>query len=123
MSKKIIASLLAQTVALAFASPSYSAENINLDDVVVTATRTPQPRESVIADVSVINTDEIQRSGQATLVELLAQQQGIEISSSGGAGTVSAIYMRGTNSGHVVVLVDGMRVDSATLGEIGRAHV
>ena len=116
MSKKIIASLLAQTVALAFASPSYSAENINLDDVVVTATRTPQPRESVIADVSVINTDEIQRSGQATLVELLAQQQGIEISSSGGAGTVSAIYMRGTNSGHVVVVVDGMRIDSATLG-------
>jgi vitamin B12 transporter len=112
MSKKIIASL----VALAFASPSYSAENINLDEVVVTASRTPQTRESVIADVTVIDAEEIQRTGQSTLVELLAQQSGIEITSSGGAGTISSIFMRGTNSGHVVVLIDGMRVDSATLG-------
>ena len=116
MSKKIIASLLAQTVALAFASPSYSAENINLDDVVVTATRTPQLREAVIADVTVINQEEIQRGGQTTLVELLQRQAGIEITSSGGAGTTSGIFMRGTNSGNVVVLIDGLRVDSATLG-------
>jgi vitamin B12 transporter len=112
MSNKIIASL----IALAFTAPSYSAENINLDDVVVTATRTPQPREAVIADVSLIQAEEIQRTGQTTLVELLAQQPGIEITSSGGAGTISSIFMRGTNSGHVVVLIDGMRVDSATLG-------
>ena len=112
MSKKIIASL----IALAFASPSYSAENIELDDVVVTASRTPQPRESVIADVSVISADEIQRSGQATLVELLQLQPGIEITSNGGAGKTAGIFVRGTNSSHVVVLIDGIRVSSATLG-------
>ena len=112
MSKKIIASL----IALAFASPSYSAENIKLDDVVVTASRTPQPRESVIADVSVIGADEIQRSGQATLVELLQLQPGIEITSNGGAGKTAGIFVRGTNSSHVVVLIDGIRVSSATLG-------
>ena len=112
MSKKIIASL----IALAFASPSYSAENINLDDVVVTATRTPQQRESVIAGVSVINAEEIQRSGQATLVELLQLQPGIEITSNGGAGKTAGIFIRGTNSSHVVVLIDGIRVNSATLG-------
>lgn len=112
MSKKIIASL----VALAFVSPSYSAENIDLDDVVVTASRTPQPRESVIADVSVIDADEIQRSGQATLVELLQLQPGIEITSNGGAGKTAGIFIRGTNSSHVVVLIDGIRVSSATLG-------
>ena len=112
MSKKIIASL----VALAFASPSYSAENIELDNVVVTASRTPQPRESVIADVSVIDADEIQRSGQATLVELLQLQPGIEITSNGGAGKTAGIFIRGTNSSHVVVLIDGIRVSSATLG-------
>jgi vitamin B12 transporter len=112
MSKKIVASL----IVLAFASPSYSAENIELDDVVVTASRVAQPRENVIADVTVIDAEEIQRTGQSTLVELLGQQSGIEITSSGGAGTISSIFMRGTNSGHVVVLIDGMRVDSATLG-------
>ena len=117
MKKSTIASLigLAFTTPL-LALPAFAAEQINLDEVVVTASRTPQPRESVIANVSVIESEEIQRSGQATLVELLAQQQGIEISSSGGAGTVSNIFMRGTNSGHVLVLIDGMRIDSATLG-------
>lgn len=112
MSKKIIASL----IALAFAAPTYSAENIALDDVVVTATRTPQPREAVIADVTVIASEEIQRGGQTTLVELLQRQPGIEITSNGGAGTTSGIFMRGTNTNHVVVLIDGVRVQSATLG-------
>jgi vitamin B12 transporter len=112
MSKKIIASL----IALAFASPSYSAENIELDDVVVTATRTPQSLESVIADVSVIEEEQIQRSGQTTLVELLQQQPGIEIDNSGGAGKISSIFMRGTNSNHVVVMIDGIRIQSATAG-------
>ncbi|MEQ1598989.1 MAG: TonB-dependent receptor [Methylotenera sp.] len=112
MSKKIIASL----IVLAFASPSYSAENIELDDVVVTATRTPQPRETLIADVSIIEQEEIQRAGQTTLVELLQQQPGVEVSSNGGTGKLSSVFMRGTNSGHVVVLIDGMRIGSATAG-------
>lgn len=106
----------ASLISLAFASPVFAAETINLDNVVVTASRTPQTRESVIADVSVIDSEEIQRAGQSTLVELLAVQSGIEISSSGGAGTASGIFIRGTNSSHVVVLIDGLRVDSATLG-------
>ena len=112
MSIKIIASL----IGLAFATTSYSAENINLDDVVVTATRTPQPRESVIADVTVIEQEEIQRGGQTTLVELLQRQAGIEITSNGGAGTTSGIFIRGTNTNHVVVVIDGVRVQSATAG-------
>jgi vitamin B12 transporter len=112
MKKTTIASL----IGLAFSAPIFAAENINLDEVIVTASRTPQPRESAIADVTVIGAEDIQRIGQSTLVELLARQPGVEITSSGGAGTISSIFMRGTNSGHVVVLIDGLRIDSATLG-------
>lgn len=112
MKKTIITSL----IGLVFATPAYSAENIALDDVVVTATRTPQPHENVIADVTVINAEEIQRAGQTTLVELLQLQPGVEVSNTGGAGKVSGIFMRGTNSDHIVVLIDGMRVNSATTG-------
>lgn len=108
--------LISAAIALSFASPSYSAENINLDDVVVTATRTPQPRETLIADVSVIDNDEIKRSGQSSLIEVLQRQPGIEITSNGGAGTTSGIFIRGTNTNHVVVVVDGVRIQSATLG-------
>lgn len=109
-------SLIASLIGCAFASPSYSAEIINLDDVVVTATRTPQTRESVIADVTVIDREDIERAGQSTFVELLQTQPGVEISSSGGAGTSSSIFLRGSNSNQVIVLVDGIRVGSATAG-------
>ena len=112
MKKSTIASL----IGLAFASPLFAAENINLNNVVVTATRTPQLREALIADVSVIEAEEIKRGGQTTLVELLQQQPGIEINNNGGPGKTSGIFMRGTNSNHVVVVIDGMRIQSATAG-------
>lgn len=111
--KKII---LSSVLALAYAPLSFAAEPINLEDTFVTATRTPQPKEAVIADVTVIDQEEIQRAGQSTLVEVLQRQPGIEITNNGGPGKVSGIYMRGSNSDHVVVLVDGIRINSATSG-------
>jgi vitamin B12 transporter len=109
-------SVLVSAVLLAVNGQVFAESQLNLDDVIVTATRTPQSREAVIADVSVITAEEIERSGQSTLVELLRLQHGVEISQTGGAGQSSALFMRGTNSNHVVVLIDGMRLNSATLG-------
>lgn len=112
MKKTIIASL----VGLACSPSIVAAENIALDDVVVTATRLAQTREAVIADVTVIDSAEIERGGQSTLIELLQLQPGVEITSNGGAGKASGIFMRGTNTNHVVVVVDGVRIQSATAG-------
>lgn len=112
MKKTIIASL----IGLVFNHSAFSAENILLDNVVVTAARIPQTRESVIADVTVIDQEAIGRGGQSTLVELLQLQSGIEITNSGGAGKASGIFMRGANTNHVVVVIDGVRVQSATAG-------
>lgn len=114
MKKTIISSL----IGAAFTTPIYAADAVNFNDIIVTASRTPQTREAPVADVSVIDVEEIQRAGQSTLVEILARQPGIEVTSSGGAGTISSIFMRGTNSGHVVILIDGLRIDSATLGSV-----
>ncbi len=97
--------------------PTYAQDSIHTDNVVVTASRIPQSRESVLADVTVITQDEIERAGQSTLVELLQMQPGVEVSSSGGAGKESSIFLRGTNDDHVVVLVDGLRINSATKGK------
>ena len=109
-------SIIASVVALACSSNLFAAENINLDDVVVTATRTPQPRESLVADVTVVDAETIERSGQTTLAELLQLQAGIEISNNGGTGKATNIFIRGTNSSHVLVLVDGLRSQSSTTG-------
>jgi len=119
MNKSILASLLG----LAFANVTLAAEDINLKDVVVVANRIPQSRDSVIGDVSVISREEIERAGQSTFIELLHAQPGIEISSKGGAGQQSSVFLRGTNSNQVVVLIDGMRIGSATTGSTAFANL
>ncbi|MDD5403520.1 MAG: TonB-dependent receptor [Sulfuricella sp.] len=87
-----------------------------LNDIVVTATRTPQPIQNMVADMSVISAEDIRAAGQSTLAELLQTQPGVEISSNGGPGAATSIYLRGANAGHTLVLVDGMRIGSATTG-------
>ena len=85
-------------------------------EIVVTASRIPEPVSSAIGDISVITQAEIEKSGQSTLVELLRTQPGVEITSSGGFGQISAVQMRGASSRHTLVLIDGMRIDSASAG-------
>jgi vitamin B12 transporter len=86
------------------------------DEMVVTANRISQSLNSTLGDVTVIERDQIERAGFSSLSELLQRQPGISMSSNGGAGKASNIYLRGTNADHVVVLVDGIRINSATLG-------
>lgn len=112
MKSRFIPCLLGMTL-----SPtSIAAEFITLKDVVVTASRVEQPRSKVIGDITVIERPEIERMGAGSFTDLLRLQPGVQISSNGGAGTSSNIFLRGTNDQHVVVLVDGLRINSATLG-------
>lgn len=92
------------------------AASIQSDEIFVTANRLPQPIKNVIADISVITSEQIQSAGQSTIVELLSSQPGIEIGTSGGMGSSSSIFMRGTNSNQIVVLVDGVRINNITDG-------
>lgn len=95
---------------------SLAAEPQNLQPVVVTATRTPQPIDTVLADLRVIDADTIASAGAMTLTELLQTRGGVEISANGGPGQVSGLFLRGSNASHVVLLVDGVRINSATAG-------
>jgi vitamin B12 transporter len=119
MKKTIFACLLG----LAFSNLTFAAEEINLKDVIVVASRVAQSPENVIGDVTVINREEIERAGQSTFIELLQAQPGIEISSKGGAGQQSSVFLRGTNSNQVVVLIDGIRIGSATSGSTAFANL
>ena len=85
-------------------------------EMIVTATRDSLPINQAVADVTVIGPAEIQRNPARNLAELLAQQAGLEISMSGGLGATSSAFVRGTNSNHLLVLIDGMRFGSATAG-------
>jgi vitamin B12 transporter len=114
---KIMKKTILATIAGALAAFSAQAqESIYANDVVVTASRIEEPRDSVLSDVSVITREEIERAGQSTLVELLRTQPGVQIESNGGPGATSNVHLRGTHSQAVVVLIDGMRMGSATNG-------
>lgn len=107
----------AAALALAFSSNTF-AQTTPLDPVVVTANRQAMKVSEQLSDVTVLEREDIERTPTTSLGDLLARQPGIEMASNGGPGTTSSIYMRGTNSGHTLVLIDGMRVGSATTGQM-----
>jgi len=106
-----------------FAANVFADTELKTTDVFVTATRTPIPKKNVIADVTIITSEEIERAGSSSLPELLQRQPGIEISNLGGAGKVSTLSIRGTGSTHSIVLIDGMRVGAATSGFSAIEHI
>ncbi len=94
----------------------HAAELSRLEPVIVTATRTPLAADAVLSDLVVIDAQAIRDAGAATLPELLQARGGAEIASNGGPGQTSGIFLRGTNANHVVLLIDGVRVNSASAG-------
>jgi len=103
----------------AFACPEVAAQSSppgRLDPVVVTASRTAQPIADLLADVTVISGEEIVRSGAQSLAEVLQRQPGVEITMNGGPGSTSGAFLRGANRGQTLVLIDGLRVGSSSVG-------
>jgi vitamin B12 transporter len=110
---RLYSSLLALGLPLGSAS---AAEPVAVEPIVVTATRTAQPISALLSDVRIIDAADIAAAGTQTLTELLQAKGGVEISANGGPGQVSGVFIRGTNTNHVVLLVDGVRINSATTG-------
>jgi vitamin B12 transporter len=113
MKKIILPSLLITQILTANV---FADTTLKTSDVFVTATRTPISKKNVIADITVISEEEIKLAGSSSLPELLQRQPGIEISNNGGQGKVSTLFLRGASSTHSVILLDGIRIDSATTG-------
>jgi vitamin B12 transporter len=115
--------LLAAVCGAAFSSTLLAETEYNLDEVVVTATRNPVPASEIASDVTVLTRSVIQDSGATSLPELLATQPEIELVSQGGLGSQSSLFIRGSNPGHTLILIDGMRVGSATAGTTPLEHI
>ncbi len=80
--------------------------------VVVVATREPQAIDRVLADVSVISREDIERRGASAAVDLIKALPGFQSVRNGGPAATSSLYLRGAESRHVLVLIDGVRVDT-----------
>lgn len=85
-------------------------------EIVVTASRTAVTADDVHASVTVINRDDIERQQAQSVQSLLQGVTGINLTNNGGQGKATSVFLRGTESDHVLVLIDGIKVGSATLG-------
>jgi vitamin B12 transporter len=108
----------------AWLSPTLlSAETQIQDPVVVTATRTARTADETLASVTVITRKDIERSQAKNAAELLAGETGLDVAVNGGYGKSTSVFLRGTNSDHVLVLIDGIKIGSATLGTAAWQHL
>lgn len=84
--------------------------------LLITPTRTAQTADASLAAVTVIDRAQIERLQPRSLQDLLTGVPGVSFSNSGGIGQVTTLSLRGTEPDHVLVLVDGVKVGSATTG-------
>ena len=100
---------------------SYAAETPL--SIVVTPTRTAQTADESLASVSVVTRAQIEQRQSRTVEDALRGLPGLDFSNNGGRGRATSIFMRGTEADHVLVLVDGVKIGSATLGQSPFEHL
>lgn len=122
--KLITAASLLAAATLFHSTAAISAENDSTDPIIVTATRTAQTVDETLASVTVITRDDIEASHSNSVMELLQNRTvGIDVSRNGGPGSTTNVYLRGSESDHVLVLIDGVRVASLTTGTFNWASL
>lgn len=87
-----------------------------LDPLLVTATRTPVSLTDSLSPAQVIDRSAIDASQATSLQDLLRGRAGINLVNTGGLGKQTSLFLRGTNSSHTVVLVDGVRINTGDFG-------
>ena len=98
-------------------------ESYMLDEVVVTASRTAETVEATLAPVTVITRKDIERSQASSVTELLNRTPGLQIAYSGGPGSHSGVYMRGTKTAQTLILVDGHKTNTASSGTVSLEYL
>src|SRR5262249_30084476 len=104
-------------------SPPGEQEAYRIEPVVVTATMVPTPRERLSSAVTVITGDEITEKNYDRIGDVFRDVPGVQVQTSGSPGKTATLSIRGGGSQRSLVLVDGMRTASPTLGETDIAEI
>lgn len=116
--KTSILTLLGGVSLASLSAPSFVwAEPANNEiEIIITAGRKAQTADETLAPVTIITRKEIEQTQASTVAAVLQQTPGLTLTSSGYMGKQTSVHLRGTNDSHVLVLIDGVKVGSATLG-------
>jgi vitamin B12 transporter len=94
-----------------------------LPPVFVTSTRTEIPLSQVTTSATVITDKDIQAQQAETVLQVLRTVPGLDVVQSGSRGNTTSVFIRGSESDHVLVLIDGVEANSTTLGAFNFAHL
>jgi len=86
-------------------------KEVTLEEVVVTATRVETPIEEIASSITVIHSEEIERKQKISVLEVLRGLPGLDVVQSGGTGRTTSIFLRGANSEHTLVMIDGVEIN------------
>lgn len=100
-----------------------AADNEIPGEIVVTATRIEQPLNKTLASTTVITQEDIRNSQASDVPTILRSLAGVEVAQNGGIGKPASLFLRGSNDTQVLVLLDGVRINSATLGTTSVEHL
>ena len=107
---------------LLVSGPAWPADVV-LPPVFVTATRTEIPLQQVTTSATVITADEMQARKAERVIDALRTVPGIDVVESGSRGNSTSVFIRGSDADQVLVLIDGVEVNSSTLGSFDFAHL
>lgn len=83
-----------------------------LDEILVSAVRTPLPESRTASSLTLFDAADIESSGQSKVSDLIRESPGVDVVQSGGPGGNAAAFIRGANSEHTLVLLDGIELNN-----------
>jgi len=91
-------------------------------EIIISANRIPQATNVVMAATTIIDREAIRTSQSQSLIELLSGQAGMQLAQAGGQGAQTSLFLRGTESDHSLILIDGVQLTNST-GAAGRLEL
>ena len=121
---KTASTIFLMTCTLLFPMTIFAQDNEeNLKAIEITATRTSIEEENPASSLTVITQEEIQKKQHMQVKDILREQMGLSVVTSGRLGASSTLFMRGANSASTLVLIDGVQVKSNTTGAFNFQHL
>lgn len=124
MNKKLTRNFLGGVLAALLTSPAFSpvlAEEV--DEIVISATGIPTPLAQIGSSVDIITAEDIERQQITYLQDALATVAGVSTYQSGGPGTKSNVFLRGTGGEYTAVLIDGIKINNPYDQNVNWTHL
>jgi vitamin B12 transporter len=115
---RLRARVLVPALSVVAAATGAHAQQLEINPVVISASRLAQPLSEVLPSASVITRQDIEKSQASSLADLIQREVGVEFGRNGGPGSVTSFFLRGQDSTNVVMMVDGVRAQTDGIGSL-----